>query len=183
MSELERVRWEADVHLSRAHLRAAALGVALACVTSFLLGVSVAQRQPAEVLAGPAHVPREDLVELLARVEASDELHDGVEEFTYVDALTQSSGGAVVEAEPAPAGRFRVEVGRFTDVAEARRVRDQLRDAGFPAWVGAQLHAGVMQWRVASGAFETEEEAAAHVTSLGETLGAWPELHPGVVTP
>lgn len=179
MSELERVRIENDVHLSRGHLRAAAVGAVLACATSFFLGMSFAGRHATPVVVTSSHGPREDLVELLARVEASDEVRDGVETFTFPEALTQSSGGTVAPGDAAPEGRFRVELGSFSDVAEARRLHDQLREAGVPVWVGVQLQAGVMRWRVETGAFDTEAEASAHVTSLADVLaglGARPEI-------
>ena len=175
MGELARYRRNRDLHLSRGHIAAGLSAVLLMVCTSFFLGFRAGNRDV--VVAGPTHftseAPREDLVELLARVEASNDTTGGVDAMTFPDALTGSSGGGLLEAEPAPSGRFQVEVARYSDVAEARSLREHLRGAGLQAWVGAELEAGVMTWRVAIGGFSTDEEATEGVGSLTEALSGW----------
>ena len=175
MGELARFRRDRDLHLSRGHLAAGVAGVLVLMATAFVLGFQLGggESVSAEPVRFTAEAPHEGLVELLARVDASGDTNGGVDELTYPDMLTSSSGGGLLDAGPLPAGRYQVEVGRYTDVADARALREYLRAAEVQAWVGAELEAGVMTWRVVAGVFTETEEADERVVSVTDVLSGW----------
>ena len=125
----------------------------------------------------------EELVALLARVETAADTRGGVDQMTFPAALTQSSGGGVANAGDVPAGRFHLQVARFGDVADARRLRDLLRAAEVQAWIAADLEGGVMHWRVAAGGYADPVEADAGLGSLQQALTGWsgPAVDPQVI--
>lgn len=182
MGDLARYRRDRDLHLSRGHLAASVIGVMLLVATSFTLGYGMGHREGPEVQTTrfTSEAPREDLVELLARVESSGDTTGGVGRLTFPDALTRNTGGALLDSEPAPAGSFRIEVGRYADVADARALREHLREGGVQAWVGAELESGVMSWRVAVGGFRSQDDLDEGMNTLGEALATW---QGGPVTP
>lgn len=175
MGELARYRRDRDLHLSRGHLSAAIVGVVLISTTAFFLGFRMGNTRPVVPVAThfTAEAPREGLVELLARVEASGDTTGGVEALTFPDALTQSSGGGLLDVEPMPSGRFQIEVARYADVADARALREHLRAAEVQAWVGAELEAGMMTWRVVAGGFTGSEEADERLAEVRTALEGW----------
>ncbi len=175
MGELARRRRARDLHLSRGQLAAGLVGVLLVAGASFAVGYrvgggrSVAER-PVPFATG---APREGLVELLARVDASGDVTGGIDALTFPDALTRSSGGGLSDLVPLPGGRLQVEVGRYTDVADARALREHLRAREVRAWVGAELQAGVMTWRVIAGGFTDQDAAEARLGEVREALSDW----------
>jgi hypothetical protein len=175
MGELARWRRGRDLHLSRGHLAAALVGVGVLCITSFALGTRLGSRAPSE--RAQTHFASqsagEDLVALLALVETAGDVHGGVDAMTFPSALTASSGGGVADAVPRPDGRFHIELGRFSDVALARALRDHVREAGGVAWVSAELRAGVMSWRVAVGGYSAQDHATEALVEVDETLEGW----------
>lgn len=175
MGELARQRRGRDLRITWSHLGAIVVASGLACVLSFGVGVRVGggDTVQAEAVSFTGEATRDDLIELLARVEASGEVKGGVQSLTFPDALTQSSGGGLLEAERAPSGRFHVEVGRLHDVALARALRDHLREAGCQAWVGADLQGGVMTWRVSVGGYGLEEVATESLVDVRRAMETW----------
>ena len=88
MGELARRRSARDLWISRGHLWAIATGAVLLTVVAFSLGVSAGRADGAigeQDRLGPA--PDDQLVTLLARVEASMDPTGGVRELTFPDAL------------------------------------------------------------------------------------------------
>ena len=142
MADSKRGALRRDVRLTRSHLWAAASGTVLIALLSFWAGTHVGQGgEVPETLPGTytGQAASEELVALLARVETAADTRGGVDQMTFPAALTQSSGGGVTNSEDVPAGRFHVQVARFSDVADARRLRDLLR--------AAEVHARfAMRW-------------------------------------
>lgn len=186
MGELARSRRGRDLHLSHGHLAAGAVGVAVLCLTSFVLGVrfsggSVEVERPSHYTG---QVADGELVALLARVESAGDLNGGVSEMTFPSALTASSGGGVGDMGEQPRGAFHIELARFADVAKARALRDHLREAGTQAWVAAELRGGVMAWRVAVGGYDGRATADAAIGEVEAALEEWtgPAVSPRIVS-
>lgn len=175
MGDLARTRRQRDVHLSRGHLVAGMAGVMLLSATSFALGHHLGSQDRTELraLGFAGGAPQEGLVELLARVDSSGDTTGGVDTLTFPEALTRSSGGGVVDVDPRPAGSYVIEVGSYHDVADARTLREHLRNAGMEAWIGAELEAGVMSWRVSVGGYSEQADAEEGMGSLSAALEGW----------
>ena len=175
MGELARLRRGRELHLATSHVIAAGVGVVLLCLIAFGVGVRVGEGSSA-----PERAPTftgmaagDDLVELLARVESSGDVLNGVDRMVFPNALTQSSGGGLVSAADRGPGRFHVEVAVLEDVADARQLRDHLRAAEAQAWVAAEIQEGMMHWRVSVGGFASEEAALDGKRAVHEALGDW----------
>jgi hypothetical protein len=151
-----------------------AVGVMLLSVGSFSLGVLHGRSGEADAPVGTttlsSELPNGNLVELLARVEATADAGEEVEVLTFPDALTNSPAGSALEVEPHPEGRFSIEVARFEDVGRARPIRDALREAGHKAWVAVELVGGEMHYRVVVGGFAAHEGAESARISVSDSL-------------
>jgi hypothetical protein len=119
-------------------------------------------------------LPNNQLVALLARVEATAEIGGDVEVLTFPDALANSPAGSAVDLGPPPDGRFSIEVARFADVGRARPVRDHLREAGQKAWIAVELVGGEMTYRVAVGGFSRQDSAENAVVIVGDAVASYP---------
>ncbi len=177
-SDLARRRSARDLWISRSHVAIGALGVLLLAAFSFGLGV-LQGRSSAErpvIVTNPLSVelPNNELVELLARVDATADVGGEVEVLTFPDALSASPTGSAVELGPRPEGRFSIEVARFSDVGRARPVRDHLREAGHKAWIGVELVGGEMTYRVAVGGFSGQAGADSAVLIVADALASFP---------
>lgn len=190
MGELARERGARDLWISRGHLWAAGAVVVLLCGLSFLAGVQTGRAQATAVATQKPTVapPEGDLVELIARVEATSQPGGGVEKLTFPDALAagnvevrvpgevepadaeaSSSAAApptapIMSAEivdPTPNAAFSVLVGEFNDPQAALDRKGALVEAGHEAWIGLRSVDGAMSWRVSVGSYPTEAKAQA----------------------
>ncbi len=204
MGELSRERNARDLWVSRGHLRAMGAGVLVLACTTFALGYVVGRdTSPAPVAESSAIQEDEQLVELLARVEASARPRGGVEDLTFPDALSGrtprvsdnllapesnvavSGDPTAVEAsgapgipvgDAAPSGAvWTLVVSEDLDAGAAVTQRDELRKAGVSAWIWYELVDGVPKHRVAVGGYPDEAAAQA----AWETL----ELPAGIPKP
>lgn len=175
MGELARMRRGRELHLATSHVMAAGLGVVLMCLIAFGVGLRIGERSAESDHGTPftGLASGEDLVELLARVESSGDVLNGVDRLVFPNALTQSSGGGLVAAADRGPGRYHVEVAVVEDVADARSLRDHLRAAEAQAWVGAEMKEGLMHWRVSVGGFASEEVAQDGKQSVVDALASW----------
>ena len=75
----------------------------------------------------------------------------------------------------APAGRFAVQVGAFSENRSAERLADTLRRKGFDVYVTPGAQAGESRWRVRVGPMHTREDAerAAARLKTEEKLPTW----------
>jgi hypothetical protein len=193
MSDLRRRRDARDIWISRGHLAAGLTLMVVSSGTSFVLGFLVGRDEAASapVEVEPIGIPGDELVDLLARVEASALSDGGVEALTFPDALRGDPGGGPevpaagssgrgssgedVQQLPAvpsapgvpasvgkpPAGEFTVVVSSSRSLGEMRELQKRLAQLGLESWVGAELVEGVTTYKVAVGAFATEPEATA----------------------
>ncbi len=204
MGDLARRRAALDLRVSRGHLQATAVGVVLISGLSFGLGVLVGRDVPASAEMSPAGrsgVADDAVVELLARVDAMATI-DAASDLTFPDALRTGEAPAVAVVAPSDAAEMRLEapvgvVPRGVDAApeqpwtveltwtpdasEARALRDQLRQAGFDAWLGAALVDGTLEYRLAVGGHSSKAKAeAAREQLLGaldtDALGGVPQV-------
>jgi len=187
MSDLARRRSARDLWISRSHVAIGAVGVVLIAAFSFGMGVMTGKSSvdmPASI-ARPlsAELPNNELVELLARVEATAEMGGEVEVLTFPDALTNSPAGSAVDVSARPEGRFSIEVARFQDVGRARPVRDHLRESGQKAWIAVELVGGEMTYRVAVGGFDGQAGAEGAVLVVADALANFPggQFQPKVI--
>lgn len=181
MSDLARRRSARDLWISRRHVAIGSLGVVLLAVCSFGLGMikgrATIEMPAATVQQLSLELPNNDLVELLARVEATAEMGGEVEVLTFPEALTNSPSGSTVDAGPPPEGPFSIEVARFSDVGRARPIRDHLRESGLKAWIAVELVGGVMTYRVAVGGFSGQAGAEEATALVIESLASLPGAH------
>jgi hypothetical protein len=179
MSELSRRRRSRELWVSRGHLWAAAAGVLMVALLSFLLGNAVG-RQSAGLSVGPESLSGgEELVELLARVEASSSAGGGADRLTYPDALTGRPtevgmpeapalpGRVVVQAPPfaalpgvgtRPNDGYGFRVVRTADAGVARTHLESLVASDLPVWVLTTRSNGVDAYAVGVGPWETEDD-------------------------
>jgi len=202
MGDLERRRAARDLWISRGHLKAALAGAfvlsAASFATGYLLGAGD-EHTPHEELAFLEQVPGEDLVELLARVEANRSPDGAVSSLTFPDALAGAEpaqgpvapGPApdevpvdyVAEASEAPAvagppeGSFTIEVSRHAALADAERAADELLVPDIASWVGARIVDGELTYVVSLGSFGSEAAAETAIEELAER----PDLADAVV--
>lgn len=156
MGDLAQRRSARDLWISRSHLWAAGTVGLLAVVVAFLAGLQVGrgEQEAPKRAAYTANAGGEELVEVLARVDANERTDNGVHALTFPDALT-----APVEGDPPPPGRYTVEVGRFGGMEAARPLREHLRGAGLPAWVGVERVDGEPIYRVSVGGYARKDDA------------------------
>ncbi len=171
MANLARRRRARDLWISRGHVVAAGLATVLLCGICFASGVSVGRSQSTDVVAlNPMTVADGDLLQLIARVEATANTHNGIDKLTFPDALaglapdvvvpeihTAASAVAVVgpgsavmwvpDSSP-PSGLETVEVASFVHSGPAREVSAGLKTAGTPAWVALDVVDGSARYGV-----------------------------------
>ncbi|MEQ1506227.1 MAG: SPOR domain-containing protein [Myxococcota bacterium] len=193
MSELARRRNARDLWISRGHLAALAVGAVALSATTFAIGFAIGRNQrPSDAVVSGPFVPDDQLVELLARVDANAAPDGATEELTFQDTLrgstlelpavpvapeptgrTLTTGpGVHLGGDPPPAGAFTVVVERSADGAAMRALQAKLAEAGVTAWVGAELVDGVPAFEVAVGGYPTAEAAAAVVPVVRAAGGA-----------
>lgn len=190
MGELARRRRERDLHVSRSHVVAGAIGLVLWSAVCVLGGYLWAQRslpEPEELAARPssrdvlADLPAEELDEVLARLEAAA-ASDGLAElragYDKPTASPQTRGAAsgppaeapdAAEADPMPRGRFTIDLGRF-DTQTARSLQAELRDKGLRTWRAPVVAGGQLTMRLALGGFSGEEEAQQELERVSPVL-------------
>lgn len=207
MGELARRLDARDVWISRGHLWAAGIGVALVAVIAFSLGIMVGGGEEAHASGvdplGLSQAPDDSLVELLARVEATTDPSGGVSALTFPDALrglgeapipeaprgfsgtatVEAPGTGAPEADEVPEGVFTIVVSRTNDAVHARALRDQLRARDLPAWIAAERVGGQPAWRVCIGGFATQASATTAVGGLASTASDLPILGAAQIGP
>jgi septal ring-binding cell division protein DamX len=192
MGDLAKRRAARDLWISRGHLKAALVGAFLLSGVSFGVGYVLGTGQsdaPVVRAAGfTAQVPGEDLVELLARVEANRSPDGAVSALTFPDSLagaTPEQGplapvmGAdeapvayVSEAAAAPAvdeppnGAYTLRVAEVATVEAARTLAGDLQVDGVLPWVGAEIRDGALRYTVSLGGFASERAAEAALAEL-----------------
>ena len=198
MGELARRRSGRDIWISRGHVWAVSAGAAVAAVLAFGVGFASgrasAPQETVDVQSFASSVPDEALVELLARVEAGAARDGGIEELTFPDALrghiagptsAAPAAGAASEAvaqvaageppelhadPPAQQGHFVILVERFRDVLDARSLRDDLREAGLPTWVGVQRVDGALVYKVSVGGYGRRSSAEQALSEIEDRV-------------
>jgi hypothetical protein len=201
MGELARIRNARDLRVSRGHIAAALVAVVLVAVTAFTLGASLAEETPPPAKrVFTSDVPGEELLELLARIDASSLPGDGEQALTYQDDLKGPAGSNVAApvqpvkdataevhvaageavvpavADPVPDGNITIWIAESADPASATTMRQQLRDAGQPAWIAATLVEGEPRYTVALGGYATREEAEAAAEAARSVTGLPAEI-------
>jgi len=206
MGDLERRRAARDLWISRGHVKAALVGAFVLSSASFamgyLLGRDPSATEQADTVAFLEQVPGEDLVELLARVEANRAPDGAVSALTFPDALAgaalpqgpvapgPSSDAPPVdyvapeaqgpEALPAPpVGSYTIEVAHQATLDGAEALAAELVVEDVASWVGARIVDGELTYVVSLGAFGSERAAEA---ALAELEGH-PELGDAAVRP
>ncbi|MCA9491191.1 MAG: SPOR domain-containing protein [Myxococcales bacterium] len=193
--EIERRRGARDIWVSRSHVAAAAAGACALALTTFGLGwfLGSSSTPPPARAALTSELPREELLQLLARIDGNSAGAGAAESITFPDALrggaatpgavaqpggdgspTRLEGGAsasVGEAGAVPTTGFTIVAGRFDGLSDARQLRDHLRTAGLDAWIATELVDGAPRHRVAIGHHATEADAADALPLL-EGVGA-----------
>lgn len=171
--------------MSRGQLYAAGVGaVAFGAVCLFagmMFGQSLRSDAPVAVaqVGMVEAVPGRALLELLAQVERASMLHAS-EQLSYPDALRDADAawsipddpelrgplitvGALPdphapEPDPTPAGKRSLSLDRLP-VADALRRRDELRAAGFAAWVRPAVAGADAKWELLVGGFPDADAA------------------------
>ncbi|MCB9684565.1 MAG: SPOR domain-containing protein [Alphaproteobacteria bacterium] len=183
--EIERRRGARDLWVSRSHVAAAAAGACALALTTFGLGwfLGGSSAPPPARAALTSELPREELLQLLARIDGNSAGAGAAEAITFPDALRggAAAGGAAVAppngegtathvaGDPAavmgepgalPTTGFTIVAGRFDALSDARQLRDRLRAAGLDAWIATELVDGTSRHRVAIGHHASEADAA-----------------------
>jgi len=192
MGELERQRAARDLWISRGHLKAALAGAfvlsGVSFATGYLLGSDGGDAPRSTAPEFLAQVPGEDLVELLARVEANRAPDGAVRALTFPDALAGAepasgpvapgpeqvaapAGYVAEEAKPPalpapPAGAYTIEVARPSSRAAAQSLASDMMVADLAPWVGARIENGGLQYTVSLGSFASESAAEAALIGL-----------------
>lgn len=199
MSDLARQRDARDVWVSRSHLHAAVAAALLLSLASFGAGflagrhqaVTSAERRDGALVDA---VPGRDLLAVLAEVERTS-LTSATSAMQYPDLLGKGSapqvpaeparpagvsaevaapGEMVFEADVQPASPFTVEVGVFDKVAEARLVREHLRQNGLAGWWWLERVGGAPRYHVCVGGFDSQVEADAEVLRVAPIVQTGP---------
>lgn len=184
MSNLVRQRRAHDLWISKNHLYAYGLSAGLAVIAAFGGGY-VAGRASVEAPVSvrgsiTADASRQELVELLARVDAAATPDGGVRDLTFPDALTGElpPGDVPVVAvdeqtvrleghtdvvpdrgDVPPHGRWTVAAASVEDRAEAEQLAEMLRERELEAWVAPEQLDGQTLWRVGVGGWGSKSEA------------------------
>lgn len=196
MSNLVRQRRAHDLWISRSHVVAFVLAGVFGWMAAFGLGY-VAGRESVEVepqvAAGfTTEAGGEELVELLARVDAAAVPDGGVRELTFPDALTgklvdeappqglevdetvRVDGDAAVDVpergDVPPKGRWTLAVASVETRAEADALVAGLREKELEAWVGSERIDGATRWRVGVGGWGSRSEAEEALKSMGSKV-------------
>lgn len=181
-SEIARRRAARDLWVSRSHVAAAgALALALAALT-FAGGLALGKRWAAPAPTPPpsltAEVPRDELLQLLARIDGNAAGPSAA--ITFPDTLRgqPSAGGGggdgppphqtvvaggpqAVVGDALGGGGFTVVVATTPDEAAARAQQAALLEAGVSALVAAELVEGAPRYRVVVGRHADRERAVA----------------------
>lgn len=191
MGDLARRRAARDLWISRGHLKAALVGSFLLSAVSFGLGYLLGSDGEAVPVARPVafadQVPGEDLVELLARVEANRSPEGAVEALTFPDSLAGAAPAQgpmapmVVEEEapvafvgeaeaPAvdapPRGTHTLRLAEVGSVEAARELASAVQVEGLVPWVGAEIVDGELRYTVSLGGFASQRAAEAALGDL-----------------
>ncbi len=201
MTELIRERNAHDLWISRSHLWAVGVGVFLALGISFLGGYTLGSRRVEPRLAEPTltgQVGDDDLVELLARIDASSDPTGGLgalsfpEELasaeaspTLPDARQEADGSALVqpgfeevagEVDPVPPGTWTIRVASFAQRDEADRLKSALIERELAAWQRLERVGGEATYQVSVGGYPDERAARTALVALKASLEDVPEV-------
>lgn len=191
MSELGRRRASRDLKVSRGHLWAGGTVAAIGLLFSFLVGYSAGKATARPEVSEINDLQREELVELLARVEASSTTAGAAERLTYPDALSgeltevrlpdapREATGAEVSASPfahlphvgaPPAAGVGVEVLRTINARAATSRLEMLAGEGLPVWARVERSGGVDTFAVGVGPWESEAAGRDAVAESSDLL-------------
>ena len=159
----------------------ALLGLALLAVPGFLLGLllGVAWEDPGLVLG---HLfGRTELVAWSDGGEGAALEQPEAEPAEEVPAVSAGPTPSATRIRPdvispgAPAGRFAVQVGAFSESRTAERLAESLRGKGFEVYVSPGAKAGEARWRVRVGPLPSRDEADRVASRLKaeEKLPTW----------
>lgn len=184
MSVMQRERRARDWWISPGHVRAAAVAAAALCALSFSFGVAFGRNHADEAPGATLADEDDDLEEVLARLHASSDPHEGVASLTWPDAL-RTAGDAVLpvapEARPEPPASLlpaveapalvgdALPLGSFalrvedapSDATALAQERARLREAGHDAWIRQRLVGGDVVLDLMVGAYDDEAAAQA----------------------
>lgn len=188
MGELARRRRDRDLWVSKGHLMAAGVGTLMLAGVCFGAGLLVGGRSapPAGRTAGwTENVADPELVDLLARVDASAAGQGGVGDLTFPDALRgEATEHATPAAGPAPDRSTVLVPGQEVPVPEARftvAIKQVNGIEGLTTDLGAVTdglaltairRAGVGSWRVELGQFSERSAAEAAQSEINAALSA-----------
>ena len=179
MGELSRRRNARDVWVSRGHLWAAAASAGIAVLLAFLVGTVVGRSSASAEQELVADYSEEELIALLARIEASASRAGGVDRLTYPDALAGQTMEVGLPEAPALPGQVDVapppmvdlpgvsappnqgvgaRVLRTSDERAARATVESLVAAGLPVWVHVERSGGLDVVEVGVGPWLDETE-------------------------
>lgn len=181
MGDLARQRRSRSIHVSRGHLTAATVGVALwtlcAVAGGYIWGRHNAQTPPT-IGAGTVESagPDEALADALDRLEgistsrALDELGPSRgDEHQLAAGPSEPEASDSLVGDPAPDGEYTLSLGQY-DVQSARALQTELAQQGLAAWRAPVVTGGQVTVRLAVGGFETLEEAKAEQLRIGQAL-------------
>jgi cell division protein FtsN len=161
------------------------LGLSLLAVPGFVLGllVGVAWEDPGLVLGhllGRSELVAwsDDTPDVVAEGRAEAPRVEAPEEPPHVSAPPRPSATRIrpeVISPGAPAARFAVQVGAFSESRAAERLAESLRGKGFDVYVSPGAKAGEARWRVRVGPLASREEAKRVAARLKaeEKLPTW----------
>ena len=191
MSQLVRQRRAHDLWISKSHLYAygasAVLSVIIAFGAGYIAGQGSVDIPVVSPVAFASEAGSDELVELLARVDASATPDGGVRDLTFPDALTGQlptvqvplavdsseavhlKGGSVSVPERGdlpPHGHWTLTAASVEGEAEAEELATVLRERDLEAWVAAEQVDGVTKWRVGVGGWGSKSEAEVALKSM-----------------
>lgn len=201
MGELARKRSARDLWISRSHLWAGGLVVLLALGVSFLGGYTLGTRRVEPGVAEPTltgEVGDDELVELLARIDASSDPTGGLGSLSFPDELASTEASATLpdpqeeedpsavvqpgfeevvgEVDPVPPGTWTIRVASLGEREEAARLKAALIERELPAWQRMERVGGEATWQVSVGGYPDERAARTALVALKASLVGVPEI-------